>query len=354
MSFLNKIQKPAGTTPTVATAKPNPFARPNPFAKKPEESKEETSSESTAVDKKKTLPFDTPAKTEEVKKPNPFAMPKKKAEEPAQEAPAKEETAAPVKEEIKEETTPEVKNMVETQETEHPKKDPVEPTKDPGIEVDPKKETSEEQSHPKSRKRGSRNSKKGNETPNPEVSKETLDDTTEDEPYSMPTTSMNYAEAVSSIKSPFVDEEWEAFRVNTQRELDAIIISADMNSAVLKKTISDLSILRQKVWMFYQDTRSLYDSLSSEKPEGLIERIKKIAFGKEDKNDMERKKVGVEACMSYASPDGVINLYEVLDETRSRYNFLRAVMDSIQWKTDSLITMNGAIKLEKNHITNEA
>jgi hypothetical protein len=31
MSFLNKIQKPAGTTPTVATAKPNPFARPNPF-----------------------------------------------------------------------------------------------------------------------------------------------------------------------------------------------------------------------------------------------------------------------------------------------------------------------------------
>lgn len=175
-------------------------------------------------------------------------------------------------------------------------------------------------------------------------------DTDEDMSFvDIPVTSASFHDAIQSITSSFMDEDWEEFKAEVEKELSEITIDSDMNPGTLKVVISELSILRDKVWFPYQESKTLYEQLSSKEPEGLIERVKRINLGNGN-NDMERRRAGVWACMNYETDTGTVNLYEVLDEVRKRYNFLRSVIESIQYKTDVLITLNGALKLEKDHI----
>lgn len=166
--------------------------------------------------------------------------------------------------------------------------------------------------------------------------------------------STSYAEAVLLMRSAYIDPEWEVFQDAVRESLDAIIITNDMNAGSMKAVIGELSVLRQQIWNVFQTTKTTFENLSSKEPEGLIERVKKTSLG-DGTNDLHRKKAGIEACMGYVDPRSgtVINLYEFLEETRMRYNFLRGVMDSIKYKTDVLITMNGALKLEKDHLPAE-
>lgn len=171
----------------------------------------------------------------------------------------------------------------------------------------------------------------------------------EHESVEMPTTAMSFASAVVGISSPFVDEEWESFKAEVMEELSEINITPDMNPGTLKVVIAELSMLREKIWHPYQEAKNLYERLSSKEPEGLIERVKRINLGT-GANDMERRKAGVMACMAYETPEGAVNLFEMMDESKERYTFLRGVIDSVKYKTDILITLNGALKLEKEHI----
>ena len=124
-----------------------------------------------------------------------------------------------------------------------------------------------------------------------------------------------------------------------------------MQEGAMKKTIARLSELREKVWVSFCDTKTLMESLSNKDVEGIIERTK---FGNlEGANDTLRKKSGVLAVMNYQTPDGdIINLYEVYDETKERFYFLKGIMDTIAYKTNVLITMSSAIKMEKQHTNN--
>lgn len=168
----------------------------------------------------------------------------------------------------------------------------------------------------------------------------------------MPLTDMSYEEALEVLQPSFVDQEWNIYKTEIDERLGSIQIEDDMNPGTLKLTISELSELRQEVWFNYQKIKTLYETLGSKEPEGLIERVKKIAYNPNDRNDMERRRTGIKACLEYVAPntDTPINLFEILDETRERYNFLKAVMESIRYKTNALITMNGALKLEHSHL----
>lgn len=165
----------------------------------------------------------------------------------------------------------------------------------------------------------------------------------------MPTTSMSFSEAALSISSTFVDEEFDEFKEEVMNELGEIIISPDMNPGTLKVVIAELSMLREKVWNPYQEAKNLYERLSSKEPEGLIERVKRLNIGAGN-NDMERRRAGIMACLEHETAEGTINLFEMMDESKQRYGFLKSVIDSIKYKTDILITLNGALKLEKEHI----
>lgn len=211
----------------------------------------------------------------------------------------------------------------------------------------------QQQEEPK--KTGKTNSRKGGGSKKPADKPASNPATDTAAPVDTPTEpSVSYAEAFQIIHSPYVDEEWENFKAAAQESIDAIVISDDMNAGMMKSTISELSHLRQQIWSLLQSNKTMYEQLSSKEPEGLIERVKKTSLGS-GTNDLQRKKSGIEACMNYVDPrSGVhINLYEFLDETRIRYNFLKGLMDSIQYKTSILITMSGALKLEKDHVAGD-
>ena len=375
MSFLDKINS-SKTSAGTGAKKVNPLLK-----KKLEQKKDDTASTAAAT-KKKPLPLKKElakpaeeevkqgkstaeeAKQEEVKemakeevkienapksekraekeqvntkaKDKPKEVPKQ-----AEKAPKEEKEAEPA-EVTEEEVTEE--EVTEEEVTEEEVTEKAEETKE--VEKEEKKEPAKK---PESKTTTKVNSKKkpaakANNKKKAEEKTNNVADITD-----IPTTNMSFAEAISQITSPFVDEEWEEFKKEVQDELSAIVITDDLNPGTLKITISELSILREKIWFSYQEIKTLFESLSSKDPEGLIERIKRVNLGAGN-NDMERRKAGVMACMNYPTDAGEINLYEVLDETRSRFNFLKSVLDSIQYKTDVLITMNGALKLEKDHV----
>lgn len=169
--------------------------------------------------------------------------------------------------------------------------------------------------------------------------------------FKMPRTTMKYSDAIQSVRGNFIDENWEEFRQSAIAESDAIVIESDMQEGAIKKTISKLSTLREKIWVQFMDTKTLLESLSNKDAEGLIERVKFVNL--EGSNETARKKSGVLAVMNYKTDDNEnINLYELYDETKGRFYFLKGIMDTIQYKTQVLITMSSALKLEKNHINN--
>lgn len=352
MSFLDNLKKKEDGANLTPTPKTNPLAAkstittPNPLAKKTETTVTEPKAE---------------AGTEAPKKMAPFLTKKENATSAA--APAAPSTNPLLKKTIKtdEVKTEEVKTEKVKVETEKVETEVESETSTKDIVADIKEADTAEETTAETEKV---ETKKADITPAPTKGKggnrksaaaaknkpEIKDDMNEEkscEFMSMPTTAMSYLEAMESISSPFVDAEWEAYKEEVQSDLDNIEIDDDMNPATLKATVSKLSRLRSKVWNNYQGMKSQYEALSTKEPEGLIERVKKINLS--GNNDLERKKAGVEACMNYLDKSGRnINLYEVLDETRSRYNFLKTVMDSIEYKRSVLVTMNGALKIEQS------
>ena len=98
--------------------------------------------------------------------------------------------------------------------------------------------------------------------------------------------------------------------------------------------------------MIYTDTKTLFENLSGKDPEGVIERIKRLDC--KGSNAEERKVNSTKAVFNHKDKEGnIINLYEVLDETRSRYNYLRSLMETITYKNSALVTMLGSLKTEK-------
>lgn len=256
-------------------------------------------------------------------------------ETPVAEAPAKEEQKVvefPVKEAV-EPAPAEVKE------------EPAEAVQEEVKEAEPVEPVAEEKPKPK------RSRAKKPATPPKEDTAEGVEPKQQEESfYEIPTTQVgSFAEVLEAIRTPFVDETWEAFKDEIVDDLSNIVIADDLNAGMLKVTVAELSILREKLWLPLQEAKNEFDRFTSKEPEGFIERVKRVnATG--GANETERRRSGILACMNYETPAGKVNLYEALDDVRERYNFLKAAMDSVKFKTDILITMNGALKLEKEHL----
>lgn len=160
----------------------------------------------------------------------------------------------------------------------------------------------------------------------------------------VPKTEGTYSEAVLAIKSTFVDEEWELFKKDTSDRLCEIQITSDMTPAALKHTISDLNALRDSVWLHFLECKTFFETLTA-KDDGLLDRIKRL--NSKGSNDNERKINAAVAIMNYKENGKSINLYEVLDASRARFNYTKGLMESIQYKSNAVITMLGNLKLEK-------
>ena len=322
MGFLDRINANKTTEASAGAKKPNPLAaRKNPLAaRKPSIPLKPVVEEKAAETKEEVEMNQQNAAVEH----NEQALEAQKAKE------TKEELAAAEQAEEVAKTEKKVKAIMD------PKAE--EKVEEPAAETEP--EVVEVKKEEKSKKNNRRSTSKKKET----TSEETEEEITF---YEIPTTEMDYAEAVEAIRSPFKDEKWEAFREEIQNDLASIDVSDDLNPGALKVVISELSILRDKIWFPLQEAKTEFERYASKEPEGLIERVKRINSGSGN-NETERRRAGVLACMNYETSAGAVNLYELMDESRERYAFLRAVDESIKFKKDILITMNGALKLEKD------
>lgn len=148
-----------------------------------------------------------------------------------------------------------------------------------------------------------------------------------------------------AICNTFNDPEWEKLKEELTEANNKIIIETDMNATTLKATVSDLSKLRNKILSPFYKYQTNFQNLVSDKPEGILERVKRL--NSKGSNDYERRRSGIIACMQYEMNGQLINLYELLEQTRERYNFLKSIMESIEYKTKALITMNSAILMEQ-------
>jgi chemotaxis protein histidine kinase CheA len=163
----------------------------------------------------------------------------------------------------------------------------------------------------------------------------------------MPESTMSFNEVAEAMSSPMIDEEWATFRDNIEAGLDAIVIDMDMNPGTLKVVLSELNEIYDQIAQPLHQARTLLDNLTN-KEDGAIQVIKSVNTGSGN-NDMERKKAGYIAVMNHKPRNGgSINLFDAAAEARSRYNFLKGIYDRIQYKNSMLITMNGALKLERD------
>lgn len=366
MSFLDNVK----ARTTGATGASNPFATNagsnNPFAPKTTT----TASSTTATTPKPSAPVGapsapaftapkvgTPAPAPGLVKP---VMPKAPSFVPTQ-ATAPAPAPTPVAEEPKEVTTEELINDVKTVKVEEPvevkeeaKVEEVKAAEEVKTETKEeapveKKEEAKAETKKKAKPRASAK-KKATPSVEPIVDEPINEEEAEkvETMFKIPTTNMKYADAIKAVTRSFVDQEWENFRAGMIAKVDDVVIESDMQEGAIKKAISQLNRLRDEVWLHYCDTQAMLENLSSKDMEGIIETIKFSNL--EGSNETSRKKAAVLAVMNYKTPEGkTINLYEVYYETRARFLFLKGLMDTVEYKSRILITMSGALKMQKGN-----
>lgn len=143
----------------------------------------------------------------------------------------------------------------------------------------------------------------------------------------------------------FNDPKWEELKEEVIEMNAKIIIESDMSIGSLKTAIANLSALRNKILILYLKYQTNFQNLVSDKPEGIIERVKRLSS--KGSNENERKRNGILACMQYEMGGEIIDLFELLEQTRERYNFFKGIMEAIEQKQKALITMNSAIIMEQ-------
>lgn len=160
---------------------------------------------------------------------------------------------------------------------------------------------------------------------------------------------VGFNEAAKVFDSFGDEDEWIKFYEDVIKVNADIKITTDINTSSLIGAVCQLSNLRDRIWQPMNYYKNELDSISSKEPEGFLERAKRMTVDPNATNDALRKKAATYACMNYKLKSGdIINLYDYLDKVRERYNFLRSVMDNIEFKKSCLMLAASALKVESS------
>ncbi len=160
---------------------------------------------------------------------------------------------------------------------------------------------------------------------------------------------VGFNEAAKVFDSFGDEDEWIKFYEDVIKVNADIKITTDINTSSLIGAVCQLSNLRDRIWQPMNYYKNELDSISSKEPEGFLERAKRMTVDPNATNDTLRKKAATYACMNYKLKSGdIINLYDYLDKVRERYNFLRSVMDNIEFKKSCLMLAASALKVESS------
>lgn len=152
---------------------------------------------------------------------------------------------------------------------------------------------------------------------------------------------VDYEELIANLVITSLGEEWDKMVEQVRVQLKSIQITPDMNAGTMKQATADLASLRDEI--FYEATQAKTTF------EGVTAKIDVVkGLNTKGSSPDERRLNGLKACVHYSENGYDINLYELLEVARVKHNFYSEIMKQIEYKKNALITMNGALKLEKD------
>ena len=152
---------------------------------------------------------------------------------------------------------------------------------------------------------------------------------------------VEYEELIANLVISSLGEEWDKMVEEVRCKLKSIQITPDMNTATMKEASADLATLRDELFYDASQARTIF--------EGIVSKIDVVkGLNTKGSSPDERKLNGLKACVHYTESGYTVNLYELLEAARVKHNFYTDVMKQIDYKRGALITMNGALKIEKD------
>ena len=178
--------------------------------------------------------------------------------------------------------------------------------------------------------------------PQPEEKQEIKTEEKQDEVPKSKVKGSAFNSIVDFVINPIQDDEWNKFKEEMIVKVDGIVIKDNIPPNVVLLIASDLDSTYNMIYEKYMEIKTALDNFTN-KEDGILSVIK--ATHSKGSNETERKANGVAAAQKYKIGKTTVNLFELIAETRNRYNFLQGLIDQIKFKKDLLIIASSAIKV---------
>lgn len=152
----------------------------------------------------------------------------------------------------------------------------------------------------------------------------------------------SFNNVIDFFANPIADPDWEDLKNEILTRIDGIKIKSNIPPNVVLLVSSELDSLHSYIHDKFMETKTALDNLTN-KEDGVLTVIK--ATNAKGSNETERKASGVTAAQKYKIGKNTVNLFQLIAETRGRYNFLDGILKQIQFKKELLITVSSALKV---------
>lgn len=152
----------------------------------------------------------------------------------------------------------------------------------------------------------------------------------------------SFNNVIDFFANPIADPDWEDLKTEILTRIDGIKIKSNIPPNVVLLVSSELDSLHSYIHDKFMETKTALDNLTN-KEDGVLTVIK--ATNAKGSNETERKASGVMAAQKYKIGKNTVDLFQLIAETRGRYNFLDGILKQIQFKKELLITVSSALKV---------
>lgn len=160
---------------------------------------------------------------------------------------------------------------------------------------------------------------------------------------------VSYEQMAGAVMDYFIDDEWKATQEELTKKMNDIRIEPDMNPGTLKYALAELNNLNDEIALALIEQKQLLDTLT-DKEFGAATAL--LAMNSRGANAEERKANGF-AALQHAKfgDDEEVNLIALINAVKARFAFLNSLSKRIQYKSNTCITMSGAMKMEQSLMT---
>lgn len=152
----------------------------------------------------------------------------------------------------------------------------------------------------------------------------------------------SFNNVIDFFANPIADPDWENLKNEILTRIDGIKIKSNIPPNVVLLVSSELDSLHSYIHDKFMETKTALDNLTN-KEDGVLTVIK--VTNAKGSNETERKASGVTAAQKYKIGKNTVDLFQLIAETRGRYNFLDGILKQIQFKKELLITVSSALKV---------